>query len=174
MTFYCKNSKKGIVMTKKDEEDYRTNNFCRFCEKNIECDKFRDYCHLTGNYRVPAHSECNIIVNQGQSNFIPFIFHNFSNYDCHIFFKKLVDKKIDKIEFEIIPKTNEEYISVTYVCIRFIDSYRFLSSILDSLVRTLVDNSHNTLKNLKKEIIDNDEILDIVNKIVEVIGLLKI
>ena len=82
-------------------------------------------------------------------------------------FKKLVDKKKDKVDFEIIPKTNEEYISVTYGYFRFIDSYRFLSSGLDSLVRTLVDNSHKTLKNLKEEIVDNDEILDIVNKIVE-------
>ena len=84
-----------------------------------------------------------------------------------MFFKKLVDKKKDKVEFENIPKTNEEYISVTYGCIRFIDSYRFLSSSLDSLVKTLVDNSHKTVKNLKEEIVDNDEILDIVNKIVE-------
>ena len=40
-----------------------------------------------------------------------------------MFFKKLVDKKEDKVDFEIIPKTNEEYISVTYRCIRFIDIY---------------------------------------------------
>ena len=38
---------------------------------------------------------------------------------------------------------------------------------MDSLVKTLVDNSHKTLKNLKQEIIDNDKILDIVNKVVE-------
>ena len=84
-----------------------------------------------------------------------------------MFFKKLVDKKKDKVDFHIIPKTNEEFISVIYGCIRFIDSYRFLSSGLDSLVKTLVDNSHKTLENLKKEIVDNDEILDIVNKIEE-------
>ena len=65
----------------------------------------------------------------------------------------------------ICHKTNEEYILVTYCCIRFIDSYRFLSSGLASLVKTLVANSHKTLKNLKKEFVDNDEILDIVNKI---------
>ena len=40
-------------------------------------------------------------------------------------FKKIVDKKDDIIKIEFIPKTNEEYISVTYGCIRFIDSYRF-------------------------------------------------
>ena len=53
---------------------------------------------------------------------------------------------------------------MTYGCIRFIDSYRFLSSGLDSLVKTLVDNSNKTLKNLKKEIVGSDEIVNIVNK----------
>ena len=84
-----------------------------------------------------------------------------------MFFKSLVDKKKDNVEFEIIPKTNEEYISVTYGCVRFIDSYRFLSSSLDSLVKTLVDNAHKTLKNLKEETVDNDEILKIFNEIGE-------
>ena len=75
-----------------------------FVKKNIEFDKSRDHCHLTGNYGGPAHSICNINVIQDQSSFIPFIFHNFSNYDSHMFFKKLVDKKNDKLEFENIPK----------------------------------------------------------------------
>ena len=34
-------------------------------------------------------------------------------------------------------KTNEEYNSITYGCIKFIDSYRFLSMSLDGLVKTL-------------------------------------
>ena len=153
MAFYFKNTKKDINMTDEDEEDYRKNNVRRFCEIFIESDKVRDHCHLTGKYRVPAHSKCNTNVTQKQSNFIPFIFHNFFNYDCHMFFKKLVDKKKDKVDFEIIPKTNEEYISVTYGCIRFIDSYKFLSSGLDSSVKTLVDKSHKTLGNLKKKLL---------------------
>ena len=167
MALNFKNTKKDIIMTQENEEDFKNNDNCRFCEKQIESDKVRDHCHLTGYYRGPAHNTCNIIVLQKQSNFIPFIFHNFSNYDCHMFFQKLVDKKIDKVNFEIIPKTNEEYISVTYGCIRFLDSYRFLSSGLDSLVKTLVDNSNKTLKDLKEEIVDNEGILDIINNITE-------
>ena len=166
MAFYFKNSKKDIIMTE-DEKDYRDNNICRFCEKNIKSDKVRDHCHLTGRYRAPTHSICNINVKQKDNNFIPFIFHNFSNYDCHMFFKMLVDKKNDKVKIEVIPKTNEEYISVTYGCIRFIDSYRFLSSSLDSLVKTLGDNSNKTLKKLKEEIVNIDEILKIFNETVE-------
>ena len=152
-------------MTEKDEEDYKNINISRFCEKHFESDKVRDHCHLTAKYRGPAHNTCNINVTQKQSSFLPFIFHNFSNYDCHMFFKKLVDKKKNKVDFEIIPKTNEEYISVTYGCVRFIDSYRFLLSDLDSLVKTLVDNSHKTFEDFEKEIVDNDEILNIVNEI---------
>ena len=164
MAFFFVKTNKNIIMTEKDEEDYRSNNICRFCEKNIESDNVRDHCHLTGNYRGVAHNKCNINVTQKQSNFIPFIFHNFSNYDCQMFFEKLVDKKSDKVKFDIIPKTNEKYISVIYGCIRFIDIYHFLSSSLDSLIKTLVDISKETLKKLKKKIADNGEILIIVMK----------
>ena len=93
MAFYFKNTKKDIIMTKEDEEKYKNNNICRFCEKNIESDKVRDHCHLTGKYRGPSHNVCNINVRQADSNFIPFAFHNFSNYDYHKFFKKLIDLK---------------------------------------------------------------------------------
>ena len=56
MAFYFKNTKEDIIMTEEDEEDYRNKKTCRFCEKNIESDKFRDHCHLTGKYRGPAHN----------------------------------------------------------------------------------------------------------------------
>ena len=167
MAFYFKNTKKDIIMTEEDEKEHRNNNICRFCEKNIECDKAGDHCILTSNYRGPAHSKCNINVTQGQSNFIPFIFNNFSIYDCHMCFKKLLDKKKNKVKFHNIPKTNEEYISVTYGCMRFVDTFRFLSNCFDSLVKTLVDISNKTLKSLKNGFVDNVEITDIVNEIVE-------
>ena len=157
MAFYFKNTKKDIIMTQEDEEKYKNNNICRFCEKNVETDKVRDHCHLTGKYRGPAHNTCNINVTQKQSNFIPFVFHNFSNYDCHMFFKKLVDEKKDKVDFEIIPKTNEEYISVTYGCVRFIDSCRFLSESLDKLVKNL---DVYDFKILKKEFPDKWQYLN--------------
>ena len=92
MNFYYKNTKKDIIMTKEDK-DFGNNNICRFCEKETTSDKVRDHCHLTGRYRDPARSKCNISVKQSQSNFISVILHNYCNYDCHLFFKKLVDKK---------------------------------------------------------------------------------
>ena len=83
------------------------------------------------------------------------------------FVNKFIDLKIDKVKFDILPKTNEQYISVTYCCYRFIDSYRFLSNRSDSLVKTVVDDSNKTLKILKNENIHNDEILDFVNEIIK-------
>ena len=49
----------------------------------------------------------------------------------------------------------------------FVDSYRYLSSSLDSLVKTLVDNSHKTIKKLRKEFVVFDELLNIVSEIGE-------
>ena len=56
---------------------------------------------------------------------------------------------------------------MAYGCIRFVGSYRFLSSSLYLLVKTLVNNSHETNKNLENEIVDNDEILNFVNELGE-------
>ena len=157
MAFYFKNTKKDIIMTQEDKEKFDNNNICRFCEKEILSDKVRDHCHITGKYRGPAHNICNINVKQKDSNFIPFAFHNFSRYDSHMFFKRLVDLKKDKVKFKIIPKTNEEYIAVKYGCITFIDSYRFLSESLDNLVKNLdVDD----FKILKKEFPDKWQYLN--------------
>ena len=89
MVFYFKKTKQALILTKEDTEDFDNNNICRFCEKKSKSDKVRDHCHLTGKTRGPPHSKCNMNVTQYTSNIIPFIFHNFSNYDCHMFFKKI-------------------------------------------------------------------------------------
>ena len=85
LAFYFKNTKKGLIKTKEKEEDFDNNIICRFCDKGKISDKVRDHCHVTGNHGGPAHSKCSIIVIQDKSN-IPFVFHNFSNFDCHMFF----------------------------------------------------------------------------------------
>ena len=84
MAFYFKNTKKDVIMTKEKEEEFKNNNFCRFCEKEILSDKVRDHCHLTVRYRGPAHNIRNINVKQKDSKIIPFAFHNFSKYGCSL------------------------------------------------------------------------------------------
>ena len=95
-------------MTQEGKEDFDNIFICRFCEKEKNSDKVRDHCHLTGKFRGPAHSICNVNVTQQQTNIIQFIFHNCSNYHCHVFFKRLVDVKKDRVKLKVIPKTNEE------------------------------------------------------------------
>ena len=157
MGFYFENTKKDIVMTGDDKEDYRKNKICRFCEKEIVSDKFRDHCHLTSKYRGPAHNICNINVKQKKSNFIPSASHNFSNHDCHIIFESLVDLKKNKVKYKTIPKPNEEYIVVKYGCMRIYDSYRFLSESLDKIVKNLDEDG---FRILKKEFPDNWQFFD--------------
>ena len=80
-------------MTVENEQDFENDNICRYCEKYIEINKVRDHCNLTGKYRGPAHKKCNLQAKQKYSNFITIRLHNFSNYDCHMFFRTLVDRK---------------------------------------------------------------------------------
>ena len=136
MPSILKKTKKDIILTQKKRKILRILTYVGFVKK-IESDKVRDHCHLTCKNRSLAHNFCNINVTQQQSKTIPFIFYNFSSYDCHIFCKRLVDLKKNKVKLKIIPKPNEEYISVIYCCIRFIDSCRFLSSSLDKLGKNL-------------------------------------
>ena len=146
MAFYNKNTNTDILMTDESEEAYRNNNICRMCEEEFFSDKVRDPCHVTGKNRGSAHSKKNINVTPKQGIFLPFMFHNFSNYYFHPFFKKLVDKKNDKVKIKNLPEKIEEYISVTNGCIKFIDSYRFLSLGADELVNNLDNDDFNIMK----------------------------
>ena len=40
--------------------------------------------------------------------------------------------------------------SVSYVCIRFRDSYRFLSSSSDKLINAFIENNHKILENIEE------------------------
>ena len=93
MNCYFQNLKKNIMMTQEDEEDFKKSEVCWFCELSLDGRAVRDHCYMTARYRGAAHEKFNINVKQEQSNFIPFMFHNFSNYDCLLFFKTLTDKK---------------------------------------------------------------------------------
>ena len=86
IAFFLKKFNKDIKITEEKEQVYRNNIMCRFFEKEILSDEVRNHCQLTGKTKGPANSKCKINVSQKQSNFLPFFFHNFSNYDCHLFF----------------------------------------------------------------------------------------
>ena len=63
----------------------------------------------------------------------------------------------DQVNFDNIPKANEQSFSVTSGCIKFIDSYQFLSSSLEELVNNLDEDDFNFLK---REFPDHSENLN--------------
>ena len=124
---------------------------CKKCGIEKKMWKVRDHCHFTGKYRGAAHSKCNL--ENRIPKFIPILLHNLSGYDAHLFIKDL--GKIDG-NITVIPNNEEKYISFTKTIVvdtfidkkdekekeikrqlRFLDSYKFIASPQDKLVRNL-------------------------------------
>ena len=127
-----------LEMSQEEEVQFQLAEECWLCENPLDDTKVRDHDHLTGKYRGAAHNICNINCKQRSSSFVPLFFHNFSGYDCHLKFQELLIQAFEKrYEPKIIPKSLENYVSVQVGCLRFLDSYRFLSSSLDKLVKSL-------------------------------------
>ena len=126
---------------------------CHICFKpfNFKDPKVRDHCHYTGRYRGSAHSLCNLRCRI--PSYIPVVFHNLSGYDAHLLFKELGKHSKD---IEVIAKNKEDYITFLVkvavdrysdkngderdktIELRFIDSFKFMGSSLDSLTSNLV------------------------------------
>ena len=105
--------------------------------------KVRDHCHYTGKFRGAAHNICNLRYNVPKK--IPIVFHNGSTYDYHFVIKKLAE---EKGEFECLEENAEKYITFSVPLkkendqkirykLKFIDSYRFISTLLSNLVDSL-------------------------------------
>ena len=142
---------KGEFDDTSDEKGYRKN------------EKVKDHCHYTGRFRGAAHNYCNLKYKKPK--FIPVVFHNLSGYDSHLFIKNLgfTDGTID-----CIPNNEEKYISFTKNTvvgsytnkegkdkdikhkIRFIDSFKFMSDSLESLINNLPDDGFNNLERFYK------------------------
>ena len=144
MKTYFKNELKINLDTIPENYDQTS---CWLCEKKFkpkdlkENPIVRDHCHLTGKFRGLAHNNCNLNTRKAHTSFVPILFHNFSGYDCHLIFEKLINmatnKNIKINENDIIAKSSENYISVKIGCLKFLDSYRFLDASLDKLSLTL-------------------------------------
>ena len=106
----------------------------------------KNKCNL--EYRIPK--------------FFPVIFHNLAGYDAHLFVKNL---GVTEGKIKCIPKNEENYISFTKDIevdnktktitvkreIRFIDSFKFMTTSLDSLANNLPDNMFNNLSYFYEE-----------------------
>ena len=121
---------------------------------NYEVDyhhKVKDHFHYRGKYRVAAHDICNLRFKIPKE--IPAVFHNGSTYDYYFIIKELAEEL--KGQFECLGENTEKYITfsvpikkeldnsklVTYK-IKFIDSFRFMSSSLSNLVDNFSEGLH--------------------------------
>ena len=59
-----------------------------------------------------------------------------------MFLNDLIISKNDKIRLSVIPRTNEEYMSVNYGCIKFLDSMRFQHDSVEKLTESLNDQGY--------------------------------
>ena len=147
--------KKMIRLTIKEEKYHNKQKICYICKNELDKKnyKVRDHCHYTGKYRGAAHNIFNLRYKIPKE--IPIVFHNCSSYDYHFIIKELV--KEFEGNFECLGENTEKYIAfsaqlkkkienknveITYK-IKFIDSYRFMSTSLSKLVDNLSEGLHN-------------------------------
>ena len=109
-------------MTNEDEEIYNNSQICWICKEELNTDKVRDHCHVTGKFRGAAHNKCNLKLRIPRK--LPIIFHNLQGYDGHIVFKELNNFDVD---IAVIPKGIDKYMSfIVNRYISFIDSHSFI------------------------------------------------
>ena len=115
--------------------------------------KVRDHYHYTGKYRGATYNICNLRYKVPKET--PIVFHNGSIYDYHFIIKELV--KEFEGNFECLGENTEKYITFSVLIkkkiknkdlemtykIKFIDSYRFMSSSFSRLVDNLSEGIHN-------------------------------
>ena len=74
-----------------------------------------------------------------KTSIVPLFFHIFSGYDWYLILEQLLTKSFELgLVIQILPKSMENYVSVLIGCLRFVDSFRFLSSNLEKLVKILI------------------------------------
>ena len=136
-----------IPLTKSQLKEHKRATKCHICFKQFgDRVKVRDHCHHSGLYIGAAHSSCN--MRYKIPSYIPVVFHNLAEYDPHLFIRELAKYTT---HMGIIAKNVEDCISFSIkvevdkyvhkegnerpreIELRFIDSFKFMSSSLDSL-----------------------------------------
>ena len=140
-------------MTYEDDEISNNSHICWICKQELNLDKVRDHCHVTGKFKGAALNKCNINLRLPRK--LPIIFHNLQGYDGHIIFKELNSFDVD---IAVIPKGIDKYMSIIVNRhITFIESLQFYNSSLDTLASNL---NNKYFKHLTSEFgIDKLEIL---------------
>ena len=144
-----------IPLTKSQLKEHKRATKCHICFKEFRDSKVRDRCHYSSLYRGAAHSSCNLRYKI--LSYIPVVFHNLAGYDAHLFIRELAKHTT---HMGVTAKNVEDYISFSIkvevdkyvdregnerpreIELRFIESFKFMSSSLDSLVNNFAKRGH--------------------------------
>ncbi|MES9880480.1 MAG: endonuclease domain-containing protein, partial [Sedimenticola sp.] len=136
------NAIEPLRMSDEDELDFIHATRCSICSERFGSDEYtkvRDHDHLTGRYRGAAHNNCNLQFRT--PSFIPVFFHGLRNFDGHIIMQCIGEyESCSRQGIKCIPQNMERYISFSLGKLRFLDSFSFLSSSLESLTENLKMN----------------------------------
>ena len=162
-----KHFNKPLKMTKENETDFQKATKCYICDiKYTDKDiHVRDHCHITGKFRGSAHQDCNLKLQMKPDNIkIPVIFHNLRGYDSHFIMQQIgkiakkhtyKNKRGEECHMNIncIPNNMEKYMAFMLGNhLVFLDSFQFMSSSLDNLIKNLPDEAFKyTKQEFKKE-----------------------
>ena len=146
-----------MPLAAEEKEVYCKQKVCYIYQKRFSTDddnqkyKVRDHCHYTGKYRGATHNTCNLRHKTPKES--PVVFHYGSTYDYHFIIKELAEEFEE--QFECLGEYTEKYITFSVAIkkgldngksikykINFIDSFRFMSSSLSSLVDNLSEGLH--------------------------------
>ena len=147
---------KPLEMTMENETDFQKATKCHICDQQYQ-DKdirVRDHCHITGEFRGSAHRDCNLKLQIKPDTIkIPVIFHNLRGYDSHFIMQQIGEiakkhayknKRGEECHMNIncIPNNMEKYMAFMLGNhLVFLDSFQFMSSSLDNLVKNLPDEA---------------------------------
>ena len=144
-----KEMKKNVKMSLSEEQEhiYKYSKCCHICNQPflfskdapISEYKVRDHCHRTGKFRGAAHNKCNI--NYFSNRFLPIIAHNLRGDDAHLIIRKaydIISLTGDK-KLNVIPNSCEKFMSFSIGELKFIDSFQFMGSSLETLATNLYD-----------------------------------
>ena len=124
---------------------------CTYCKASFSDSnpKVWHHNHVSGDFIATICQPCNTKIRQPLRT-LPVIFHNLKNYDMHSLcimgFSKMPEWELDPIA-----TTAEKYVTLTarvvvgkkengeniLFCVRFIDSYQFLTASLDNLAKSI-------------------------------------
>ena len=143
-------------MTKADTVVHREAKRCKMCNVRFSwfAGKVRDHCHLSGKYRFPLCSTCNLTRAK-----LPFslcvIFHGLSNYDSHFIIQRL--SNFDCRDIHVIPRNSERYLSFMLGPLQFKDSYQFLAESLSTLVTNLSQKGSVRFRNVNRWVLNEEQ-----------------